>query len=128
MLFRALEARLLARVNASINNGEFTERGLARLLGVSQPQLHNVLKGARKLRPDLADRLMIKFNMGISDLLEAAELAPHTGDTTANTPPCTSCPFQSGLTGRPSLEHPLTARKSPSRALSMDPHSLKWTG
>lgn len=67
--FGVLQARLIVFVNNRIKNGDFTERGLARILGISQPQLHNVLKGARKLHPDLADRLMAKFGIDVRDLL-----------------------------------------------------------
>ena len=47
--FAALQSRLKHAVIRRIYNGEFTERGFARMLGISQPQVHNVLKGARKL-------------------------------------------------------------------------------
>lgn len=72
--FRVLQARLITIVNARIRNGDFTERGLARILGVSQPQIHNVLKGARKLQPELADRLIDSLNMSVLDLLEDREI------------------------------------------------------
>ncbi len=72
--FQVLQTRLIAFINTRIRNGDFTERGLARILGISQPQIHNVLKGARKLRPELADRLIRKFEMSILDLLEAGEI------------------------------------------------------
>ncbi len=72
--FGALQARLIRLVNARVQSGDFTERGLARFLGISQPQMHNVLKGARKLRPELADRLLSTLDMTALDLLEAAEL------------------------------------------------------
>lgn len=72
--FRVLQTRLIKAVNGRIQNGDFTERGLARLLGISQPQIHNVLKGARKLRPELADRLISLLEMTVADLLETPEL------------------------------------------------------
>lgn len=72
--FAVLQARLIDLVNARIQNGDFTERGLARILGVSQPQVHNVLKGARKLRPEFADRLISILEITITDLLETAEM------------------------------------------------------
>ena len=72
--FGVLQARLIHLVNERIQNGDFTERGLARLLGVSQPQIHNVLKGARRLRPELADRLIATLELTILDLLDSAEL------------------------------------------------------
>lgn len=72
--FELLGERLLAFVRLRINNGEYTERGLARILGVSQPQMHNVLKGARGLRPALADRFLRKFGITALELLTDAEL------------------------------------------------------
>lgn len=73
--FRELQDRLISFVVKKIRNGEFTERRLARVLGVSQPQLHNVLKGARPLKPEFADSLCKYFEIGIVDLLSRAELA-----------------------------------------------------
>jgi hypothetical protein len=72
--FEMLHARLIRFIHQRVQNGEFTERGLARILGISQPQIHNVLKGARKMRPELADRVIRKFNMSVLDLLEPAEI------------------------------------------------------
>lgn len=72
--FGILHGRLIVLVKGRIHNGEYTERGLARLLGVSQPQLHNVLKGARRLNPDLADRMMARLGVTALELLEVAEL------------------------------------------------------
>ena len=72
--FEDLQQRLIRFVQHRISNGEFTERGLARMVGVSQPQIHNVLKGKRKLSPELADRLLVRFGIGILDLFETQEL------------------------------------------------------
>jgi plasmid maintenance system antidote protein VapI len=72
--FELLGERLLAFVRSRIKNGEYSERGLARILGVSQPQMHNVLKGARGLRPALADRFLRKFGITALDLFSDAEL------------------------------------------------------
>lgn len=72
--FGALQARLIAFVNMRIQNGEYTERGLARLLGISQPQIHHVLKGTRRLQPEFADRIMARFGVTILDLLQDIEL------------------------------------------------------
>jgi plasmid maintenance system antidote protein VapI len=72
--FEELQQRLARLVRARIGNGEFTERGLARMTGISQPQIHNFLKGARKLSPEFADRLMQRFGLGILDLFETGEL------------------------------------------------------
>ena len=72
--FSTLQARLLHLLISRIDNGEFTERGLARLIGVSQPQFHNVLKGKRKLQAKLADRILEKFEMSVLDLFHETEL------------------------------------------------------
>jgi transcriptional regulator with XRE-family HTH domain len=69
-----LQARLLAFVNARIQNGEFSERALARRMGISQSQLHNVLKGARRLQTSLADAFLIHFEISLLDLLNSEEL------------------------------------------------------
>lgn len=74
LTFRALQIRLIAFVNARIQNGEFSERSLARQLGLSQPQLHNVLKGARKLQTALADTFLTYFGISIKDLLAEEEI------------------------------------------------------
>jgi plasmid maintenance system antidote protein VapI len=73
--FEALLGRLKAHVNGRIQNGECTERGLARILGISQPQVHNVLKGVRRLQPQFADRFMEKFGISVLDLLQHSELS-----------------------------------------------------
>jgi len=72
--FTVLKARLIRFVNLRIQNGDFTERGLARILGISQSQVHNVLKGARKLKPELADHMMRKLDMSVLDLLDPSEV------------------------------------------------------
>jgi plasmid maintenance system antidote protein VapI len=72
--FDVLRARLILRVKLRVNNGEFTERGLARLLGISQSQIHNVLKGARRLQMHLADRILMKLGISAMDLLNEGEL------------------------------------------------------
>ena len=72
--FVALKSRLIHIVNTRIEKGDFTERGLARMLGISQSQVHNVLKGARKLKPELADHIISRLDMSVLDLLESSEL------------------------------------------------------
>ena len=73
--FQLLYTRLLAFVNTSIHNGELSERSLAKLMGVSQPHLHNVLKGARRLHAPLADALLARYRITPLDLLTSAELS-----------------------------------------------------
>ena len=51
MLFSDARSSLVAVLRARVRNGELTERGLARLVGVSQPHIHNVLKGRASVIP-----------------------------------------------------------------------------
>jgi len=73
--FEVLQGLLIRYVTLRIRNGDCTERQLARLIGTSQPQLHNVLKGARRLKQGLADALLKHFQIGLLDLLEEVEPA-----------------------------------------------------
>jgi len=74
VIFSVLQSRLISQINWRINNGEFSERALARMLGISQPQMHNVRKGVRKLSVSLGDRILAKFGISILDLLEEGEV------------------------------------------------------
>jgi transcriptional regulator with XRE-family HTH domain len=68
------QAKLLAYVRDRIHNGELTERGLARLIGISQPHVHNVLKGVRNLSPEIFDSILEHFQMSLLDLAPAEDL------------------------------------------------------
>jgi transcriptional regulator with XRE-family HTH domain len=60
---------LREQVKFRIRSGEITERGLARLTGLSQSHIHNVLKGARILTPDVADALIRHLRISLLELL-----------------------------------------------------------
>lgn len=77
MYFQTLQDSLLQRVKQQVRNGELTERGLARLAGISQPHLHNVLKGVRVLTPGTADRLLQQLRLSVLDLMEYHWLVRH---------------------------------------------------
>ena len=68
MYFETLQDRLLKSVRWRVENGELTERGLAGLVGISQPHMHNILKGARSLSPETADRILRALEMSVLDL------------------------------------------------------------
>lgn len=70
MNFWELERRMLARVRDRVRRGDLTERGLARLVGVSQPHIHNVLKGKRDLSREAADAILSALNMDLAELME----------------------------------------------------------
>jgi len=77
MTFLGLQHRLLDHLRRRVQSGETTERSLARLTGVSQPHLHNVLKGKRLLSIDMADEILLKLQLGIFDLIQPDELIRH---------------------------------------------------
>jgi hypothetical protein len=74
MNFRDLQDRLTANLRERVRGGEVTERGLARLTRVSQPHLHNVLKGKKLLSTDMADQVLHHLRMDILDLVDPGEL------------------------------------------------------
>lgn len=77
MYFDSLRRRLIEQVRGAIHAGEVTERGLAVQIGISQPHLHNILKGVRALTPELADRLLGRLHLSVSDLMEDLPVHGH---------------------------------------------------
>jgi hypothetical protein len=75
MSFHLLQLRVIADVQERVRRGDVTERGLARLTGISQPHLHNILKGARVLSPYMADLILKQLHINLLDLLEPEESA-----------------------------------------------------
>ena len=75
MFFQTLQSRLVAAVRMKVRTGELTERRLARLTGISQPHIHNVLKGARELSPEIADLILRELKISLLDLVEYEELS-----------------------------------------------------
>lgn len=69
MTFTGMLGRIAEELRWRVRNGEISERGLARLAGLSQPHVHNVLKGVRVLSPDSADRLLRALGLNAGDLL-----------------------------------------------------------
>ncbi len=74
MSFEMLRSRLMEHLRTRIQNGELTERSLARLSGISQPHIHNVLKGEKILSPKLEDQILSTLKMSILDLYTLEEL------------------------------------------------------
>ena len=75
MSFHLLQLRVIADVQERVRRGDVTERGLARLTGISQPHLHNILKGARVLSPHMADLILRQLHINLLDLLDPQESA-----------------------------------------------------
>ena len=74
MDFRELHARLLAAVRVRLTSGEISERRLAHLIGISQPHMHNVVKGVRFLSPEIADRIVRKLDISLLELFPRQEV------------------------------------------------------
>ncbi len=74
--FGTLQCRLLQTIQLKLNNGEFTQLGLARLTGISQPQVHNLLKGVRRLSPESADVFLEALHLSVLDLITEADVSP----------------------------------------------------
>jgi hypothetical protein len=67
--FHDLHRKLVDLAREKVRTGQVTERGLARMCGMSQPHMHNVLKGIRSLSTSSADRLMTGLGIHVADLL-----------------------------------------------------------
>jgi transcriptional regulator with XRE-family HTH domain len=74
MNFRELQRRLVAHLRTLVRSGDVTERSLARLTGVSQPHIHNVLKGKRLLSLEMADQIVAQLHLDLLDFIESGEL------------------------------------------------------
>jgi hypothetical protein len=74
LTFQDVRLRLLAYVRNQVRNGELTERGLARLIGISQPHAHNVLKGTRTLSPEIFDLVLKYLHLSLLDLAPLEEI------------------------------------------------------
>jgi predicted transcriptional regulator len=74
MTFHELQQRLLEELRQRVRSGAVTERGLARVAGISQPHLHNVLKGKRLLSMEKADEVLRHLQMDVIHLIDPEEL------------------------------------------------------
>lgn len=68
-----LQQRFVALLRKRVRNGELTERGLARMVGVSQPHMHNVLHGKRSFSLATTDDMMRQLRVDVLDLIEPSE-------------------------------------------------------
>jgi hypothetical protein len=67
----------VAWLRRSVQNGEITERGLARMTGISQPHVHNVLNGKRRASPELIDHVFRELRLSVLDVVDADRLRRH---------------------------------------------------
>jgi transcriptional regulator with XRE-family HTH domain len=79
MTFADLQRRLVEHLRRRIQSGETTERGLARIAGISQPHLHNVLKGKRVLSVEMADEILKNLEITVLDLIPSDLLGRSPG-------------------------------------------------
>jgi hypothetical protein len=70
-----LQLRYVGLLRKRVRNGELTERGLARMVGVSQPHMHNVLHGKRSFSLATSDDMMRQLRVDVLDLIEPDEWA-----------------------------------------------------
>jgi len=68
-----LQQRFVDLLRKRVRNGEVTERGLARQVGVSQPHMHNVLHGKRTFSVETTDDMMRQLRVDVLDLIETSE-------------------------------------------------------
>jgi hypothetical protein len=68
-----LQKRFVALLRKRVRNGELTERGLARMVGISQPHMHNVLHGKRSFSVETTDEMMRLLRVDVLDLVEPSE-------------------------------------------------------
>jgi len=74
MNFAELHRRLVHHLRERVRSGELTERSLARTTCVSQPHIHNVLKGKRTLSTLTADAILRQLDLDLVDLIRPDEL------------------------------------------------------
>ena len=70
LTFERLQLNLIQQLRDRVHNGEITERSLARGTGISQPHLHNVLKGKRLLSIQKLDRILSYLELDLLDLIK----------------------------------------------------------
>ena len=68
--FERLQLNLIQHLRDRVHSGELTERSVARITGISQPHLHNVLKGKRLLSLEKLDRILAYLELDLRDLIE----------------------------------------------------------
>jgi transcriptional regulator with XRE-family HTH domain len=76
MDFLELERRFLDHLRFRVRSGELTERRIASLTGISQPHIHNVLRGKRSLSWETADVILHVLHIDLRDLLDPEERQP----------------------------------------------------
>jgi transcriptional regulator with XRE-family HTH domain len=76
MDFLELERRFVDHLRHRVRSGELAERRIASLTGISQPHIHNVLRGKRSLSPQTADVILHVLRIDLLDLLDPEDRLP----------------------------------------------------
>ncbi len=123
MTFQDARLKLLAYVRNEVRNGELTERGFARGIGISQPHAHNVLKGVRNLSPEVFDLALKYFHLSLLDLAPLEEIEDqlqrrHSGERAGEVaflerPIGPGWPWPSGINWRKSFPLPFPCATVP---------------
>jgi transcriptional regulator with XRE-family HTH domain len=69
-----LHRRLVAYLQETVRNGTITERRLARITGVSQPHIHQVLKGTKFFSMATAGQILRSLHNDLLDFLEPEDI------------------------------------------------------
>jgi hypothetical protein len=75
--FAEFHKRLVECLRDKVRSGEITERGLARMTGISQPHVHNVLKGKKLFSVDVSDAILRELDLDLLDFVQPSELKRH---------------------------------------------------
>lgn len=122
MDFRTLQENLIRHLKRRLSAGEITERRLARHSGISQPHLHNVLKGVRDLTPATADRVMQALSLDLLELASPEDLRAALLRRPVSNEPMRDLAVLAGPVGPgypwPAVENPFERFPVPCSALS----------
>lgn len=118
MLLAHIQESLVEELRRRVRNGESTERALAKLTGISQPHMHNVLKGQRLLSGELADAILQRLQLSILDLIDRKELVTFLNRNSNLEARAVAVPILEGLLGP---GYPLP-RQVPSPEIYTVPH------
>jgi hypothetical protein len=68
--FQRFRTRLLLHLRERVRSGEVSERSLARITGISQPHLHQVLSGTKVLSLEKADQILRHLHLDLMELMK----------------------------------------------------------
>jgi SOS-response transcriptional repressor LexA len=79
MFVSDLRETLTELLRTKVRNGTTTERSLAKQIGMSQPHLHNVLKGTRTLSTEMIDQCLYQLRLSVFDLMDRSAMTAYLG-------------------------------------------------